>query len=249
MLRVGLLGNDTPPRATPNAQLTLTAGRRSKMKGFFIMKHTKKTNCPVFLKYLSEVLPENEHVIVQEMLGYLLVPSTAAKKAFILVGEPASGKSTLLYVIKDLLLRRENVSNLSWQQLDNRFDVGQLYGKLANISEDLHVKTIKSMQKSGGFKCIVSGDYIVAEQRRKDPHRFKPFSRLLFSCSNMPNMNTDHADGFYSRLCLIRFENTIPADKMDMFLKEKLAAEDAGILEWAMAGLKRLMDNDFKFTA
>ena len=76
---------------------------------------------------------------------------------------------------------------------------------------------------------------------------FKPFARLLFSCNRVPKNYTDSADGFYRRLCIIRCDNVISADKKDVFLKEKLAAEIDGILAWAMVGLKRLMERDFVF--
>jgi putative DNA primase/helicase len=32
---------------------------------------SEKANCPVFLKYLDDVLPKTEHALVQEMLGYI----------------------------------------------------------------------------------------------------------------------------------------------------------------------------------
>ena len=67
---------------------------------------------------------------MQEILGYFLVPINKAQKSFVMVGKPDSGKSTLLYVVQDLLLRQENVSNLTWQELDEKFATVQLFGKL-----------------------------------------------------------------------------------------------------------------------
>jgi putative DNA primase/helicase len=59
---------------------------------------------------------------------------------------------------------------------------------------------------------------------------------------------SDRTDGFYRRLMLIRFDHTIPDDKKDGNLKEKLMMEKDGILAWAMVGLKRLMQNNYRFT-
>jgi len=49
----------------------------------------------LFLKYLHDALPKSEIPLVQEMMGYMLVALNKAQKAFIMLGKPDSGKSTL----------------------------------------------------------------------------------------------------------------------------------------------------------
>jgi putative DNA primase/helicase len=71
--------------------------------------------CPLFLQYLQGVLPESEVALVQEILGYMLIPVNKAQKSFLLVGAKDSEKSTLLFVAQDVLLGKENVSSLTWQ--------------------------------------------------------------------------------------------------------------------------------------
>jgi putative DNA primase/helicase len=201
--------------------------------------------CPTFLWYLRDVLPESEIPLVQEILGYMCVPVNKAQKSFVMIGKPDSGKSTLLYVVQDILLRRENCSNLTWQTLDEKFATVQLFGKLANIFADLPSENIRD---TGTFKAITGEDYISAQHKFRDYFSFKPFCRLLFSCNNIPKNYTDRSDGFYRRLILIRFDHTIPEDKKDGFLKEKLLLEADGILAWSLIGLKRLMDNGYRYS-
>jgi len=201
--------------------------------------------CPLFLRYLSDVLPETEIPLIQEILGYLLVPINKAQKSFVMVGKPESGKSTLLYVAQDLLLRKDNVSNLTWQDLDEKFATVQLFGKLANIFADLPAKEIR---ETGTFKAITGEDYISAQHKFKDYFSFKPFVRLLFSCNNVPKNVSDRSDGFYRRLIIVRFDHTVPDSKKDGDLKDKLMLEKDGIIAWAMVGLKRLIENKFKFS-
>ena len=137
------------------------------------------------------------------------------------------------------------MSSLTWQALDDRFSTFQLFGKLANIFADLPAQNLKD---TGTFKAITGEDYIMGERKHKDGFSFKPFARLLFSCNNIPKNYADRSDGFYRRLILIRFENTIPEDKKDNELKEKLAQEADGILAWSLIGLKRLMANGYRFS-
>ena len=44
------------------------------------------------------------------------------------------------------------------------------------------------------------------------------------------------------------FDHAVPEDKKDSDLKEKLMTERDGILMWALEGLKRLMENKWKFS-
>jgi len=202
--------------------------------------------CPLFMKYLSEVLPESEHPLIQEILGYFIVPITKAQKCFVLQGKADSGKSTLLHVVQEVLLRgTENVANLSWNQMSERFGTAQLYGKMANLFADLPSEKIKS---TSVFKAITGEDNISGQHKFRTMFSFKPFARLLFSCQDPPQNPNDNSDGFYRRLIIIAFNHAIQEHKKDTDLKEKLMDEQDGILLWALEGLKRLMANKWKFS-
>lgn len=201
--------------------------------------------CPAFLQYLDGVLDEPEIYLMQEILGYFLVPLNKAQKSFVLVGAPNAGKSTILSVVQDILLGRENVSNIPWQGLGDRFNKAELFGKLANIFADLPTKAIED---NGFFKAVTGEDYISAERKNKDPFSFRPYARFLFSCNEIPRNYGDRSDGFYRRLIIIRFSHSVPKAKRDPNLLEKLATERDGILCWALAGLHRLIAQKYQFT-
>jgi putative DNA primase/helicase len=119
--------------------------------------YTTNPDCPIFLKYLDDVLQKSEHALVQEMLGYIMIPVNKAQKSFLLVGKKDSGKSTMLYLIQTLL-GEDNYSSLTWQNLDDRFSTFQLFGKLANVFADLPSTALKD---TGIFKAITGEDYIM----------------------------------------------------------------------------------------
>jgi putative DNA primase/helicase len=186
--------------------------------------------CPVFMQYLDGVLPKSEHPLVKEMLGYILIAVTKAQKAFLLVGNKDSGKSTMLYLI-NTLLGEDNYSTLTWQNLDERFATFQLFGKLANVFADLPSQSLKD---TGNFKAITGEDCIMIESKHKNGFSYKPFCTLVFSCNKIPKNYNDRSDAFFGRLIALRFDNTIPVEKQDRGLKEKLLKEIDGIMAWSL---------------
>lgn len=182
---------------------------------------------------------------MQEMLGYFLVPITKAQKSFVIVGAGGAGKSQLLLVINEILLGKENVSNVAWQSLNERFKTAELNGKLANIFADLPTKNIDD---NGIFKTLVGEDYITAEKKHLNPFSFQNKARLLFSCNGIPKNYGDKSEGFYRRLIIIRFDHAVPEDKKDPAIQEKFRKEANGIFLFALEGLKRLMANKYRFS-
>jgi putative DNA primase/helicase len=207
--------------------------------------YRENAGCPRFMKFIRSVLEEPEIYLLQEIFGYFLIPINKAQKSFMLVGAPNAGKSTLLSIVQEILLGSENVSNVPWQSLSDRFKTAELFGRLANIFADL---PSKSVDDNGIFKALTGEDYITAERKNKNPFSFKPYARLLFSCNEIPRNYGDRSEGFYRRLIIIRFANAVPPEKRDPNLLDKLTVERDGIFMWALTGLKRLMANSYLFS-
>lgn len=70
----------------------------------------------------------------------------------------------------------------------------------------------------------------------------------MFSCNTIPRNLGDKSEGFYRRLILIRFDHAVPENIKDPNLLEKLRAEADGIFIFALEGLKRLINNNYKFS-
>lgn len=209
--------------------------------------YDKAAGCPLFRKFLAESMGgDMEQVgLIQEMLGYFLIPVNSAQKCFVIVGAASAGKSVLLRVLNDVLLGRRNVSNVSWQALNERFKTAELFGKLANIFADLPTKNIDD---NGIFKALVGEDYLTVEKKNKNPFSFQSSARLLFSCNSIPKNYGDRSEGFYRRLVILRFKYTVPKEKRDPELLEKFRMEADGIFLFALEGLRRLMGNRYIFS-
>lgn len=207
--------------------------------------YTPGATCPKFIQYMNESLPPDQVHLVQEIFGYFLVPINKAQKSFVVVGEAGAGKSVLLLVLNEILLGKENVSNITWQALSERFKTAELFGKLANIFADLPTSNISD---NSIYKSLVGQDYLTVEKKNKNPFSFQPYARLLFSCNTIPRNYGDKSEGFYRRLIIIRFSHAVEEARRDPELLNKFRLESEGIFIWALEGLKRLMDQNFKFS-
>ena len=202
-------------------------------------------DCPQFKAFLADCLERELITVVQEVVGYILSNYVQAQKAFIFDGVARSGKSTLISVIEHLL-GLENCSHIILQGLSERFQLAELFGKLLNSFADLPSKPMEDLSI---FKSVVGADVISAERKNRDPFSFKPTAKLLYSANALPQSLNDKNDGFYRRLLIVRFMRQVETGKIITNLAEQLFEESNGIFNWAIVGLKRLIDNNFQFSS
>ena len=197
-------------------------------------------------RFLAEVFPEDALLLAEELVGYLLRPTTKFQKAFMLHGEGANGKSTFLSMLT-AFLGEDCVSNVSLQDLsENRFKVAEILNKLVNVYADL---PSKSVEQSDMFKNIVSGDPITAERKFGHPFKMVPTARLLFSANTLPK-SADLSPAYFRRWSIIPFPNRFEGSKAKKDLLELLTTPQArsALLNRAVAGLRRL-EAQQEFTA
>lgn len=202
--------------------------------------------CERFEKFVDEVMESDMErmQVLQELVGYILSSSMVIQKGFFLFGEGSNGKSLLLDLVT-MLVGRENVSNLSLQDLENPFQRASLIGKAVNIAteNEINPKGFNSQY----FKAVISGDGIQVDRKHKDPVNISPTCKFIFAVNNLP-YSPDRSHGLYRRIFILPFNRRFDGKEADKYLKQKLIAELPGILNWALAGLKRLTEQNFEFT-
>ncbi len=181
-------------------------------------------------------------MLLEECIGYCFYRRNELGKAFILTGDKSNGKSTFLDLVK-AILGDENISALDLKELGDRFSTSMMFGKLANIGDDIGDDFLQGSQVAI-FKKVVTGNRIKAERKGQDPFEFNPFIKLLFSANDIPRMK-DKTGAVLRRLVIIPFNATFSkADPdYDPFIKYKLISQDS--IEYLIAlgvqGLKRVL--------
>lgn len=183
--------------------------------------------------------------LLEECIGYCFYRRNELSKAFILTGEKSNGKSTFLDMVKNVL-GRENVSSLDLGELDERFSVATMAGKLANIGDDISDEFLQG-RSVAMFKKIVSGNEIKAEFKGQDAFFFDPYVKLLFSTNDIPRMK-DKTGAVLRRLVIVPFNAVFSkADPdYDPYIVWKL--KDEAVMKYlvriGIEGLKRILENN-----
>ena len=189
---------------------------------------------------------ENIRLLLEEAIGYCFYRRNELRKCFILTGDKQNGKSTYLAMIEHLL-GQDNVASLDLKELGDRFKTAELFGKLANIGDDIGDEFIAN---PAVFKKLVSGNPMNVERKGQDPFDFSNYSKLLFSANNIPRIK-DKSGAVISRLVIIPFDARFTADDPDFdpYIKYKLIQDEPMeyLIQLGIEGLKRVLKNQ-KFT-
>jgi P4 family phage/plasmid primase-like protien len=206
------------------------------------------STCPKINEFILEVANKHDVLLIEEIFGWLLWPDYNVHKAVMLLGPGRNGKGTLLRLIT-AFLGKVNVSNVTLQDLVNdKFAKADLFGKMANIGGDL---PSKDLSDTASFRNLTGGDDNRAQEKYRPAFSFRNKAKLLFSANVLPR-SPDDTYAFYSRWILIEFQNIFIVEKgtADPDLEAKLTIEEelSGLLNLALAGLKRLRENGWRFS-
>lgn len=180
--------------------------------------------------------------LLEEVIGYLFYRRNELRKSFILLGDKANGKSTYLDMLKTLL-GDGNTSALDLSELGERFKTAELFGKLANIGDDIGDEFIAN---PAVFKKLVSGDRVNAERKGQDPFDFSSYAKLLFSANSMPRIR-DKTGAVLDRIVLVPFKAQFSKDDPDFdpYIKYKLRSPEVmgHLINIGLKGLERVLAN------
>lgn len=227
---------------TPGGVVDLKTGRtRSNDRADRMTKITTATprgECPQWRSFLSDVTGGDQNLqdYLQRMVGYALTGSTREHALFFLYGTGANGKSVFVNTLADIL--GDYATNAPMDTfMETRTDRHPT--DMAGLRGARFVAAIETEQgkrwAESKLKNLTGGDKIAARFMRQDFFEFFPQFKLFVAGNHKPAIrNIDEA--MKRRLHLIPFTITVPPEKRDKHLQQKLLAERDGILAWALEG-------------
>lgn len=211
-----------------------------------------QATCPKFLRFIEEAQPDEEgRAMCQLLAGLLLVPDTSFQVFFVLYGDGGCGKSTYMSILREML-GRENTCRVPLADFADKFKVGNLTTKLANLVEEsptvdgLHngMASIEGILKEAtGGRATMN-----FEPKGVDADTSRLVTARCVFCQNPPLPPfVDRSEGLWRRLRVIpfpcNFYDTEHPEKVNAGLAGEIIAEELpGVFAWAVRGLGMLRD-------
>lgn len=184
--------------------------------------------------------------VLEEAVGYSFLRRNEMSKAFFLTGGGSNGKSTFLDMLNNVV-GESNRSSLGLEELDERFSIAELGGKLVNTGDDISDEFWQG-RSTANFRKLVSGNEVKAEYKGQNVFFFKPYAKFFFSANALPRIRSKGFEAIKRRLVIIPFEAKFSKDDPDYdpYITYKL--RDAEVMEYmirlGIAGLKRVLQNN-----
>jgi putative DNA primase/helicase len=196
---------------------------------------------PRWEQFLAEIFADDAEMVnfMARALGYSITGSTAEQVMFVAHGTGANGKSVFINVLRRLLgdyakaVQPETLMARDRGGIPN--DIARLRG--ARFVPTVEIEDGKKMAESL-VKQLTGGDAISARFMRQEFFEFTPVAKVWIATNHRPVITgTDYA--IWRRILLVPFGVTIPVDRRDRELEEKLLGESSGILNWLIAGCRQ----------
>lgn len=200
-----------------------------------------EADCPKWIDYLDYCMDGDQERInlLQEWAGYLLTSTNDLQRFLVLEGDGGNGK-TVYFAAMTAMLGEDNVSHVSIENFDGRFELGTTIGKSANISGD--AGEIDSVAE-GVLKQFTGGDIMQFDRKNQTPISARPTAKLMAAWNSRPRIR-DKSMGLWRRMLLVPFLRSIPAERKILGMDKPAwwieQGEAPGILNWAIVGLYRL---------
>ena len=200
-----------------------------------------EAECPFIDQFVQQVFPDDSGDIFYQLAGLFMVPDSRFRKAVLLLGPSATGKSLALTLLRTFL-GPDNVSNVPLHDLTaGSFSIAELRGSLLNISADVPER---DFDDTALFKQITDGRLAVIRAPRKfrDPIEFQPFTRLIASANRVPH-STDSSLGYLRRWTVVPFDTEFKDRDFDHTLLDMMTTpqELSGLLNRAVEGYRKMI--------
>lgn len=194
--------------------------------------------CPQWLKFIDEITGGNEELAayLQRLAGYCMTGITTEHALVFCYGTGGNGKSVFLNTISRVLGDYAAVAPMTtFTETKNEQHPTDLAGlRGARLVIATETEAGKGWNEAR-IKQLSGGDPISARLLRGDFFTFIPTFKLVIAGNHRPRVqNADEA--MRRRLHIVPFTVTIPPERRDPKLAEKLEAEGPGILAWMVAG-------------
>lgn len=188
----------------------------------------------VFKAVIDQSVPD-AHELLQEFAGYSLTTDTSLEAALWLKGPRGCGKSTVIEGFAAMLGARHGILGLAEIEA-SPFALAKIPGKTLLSSTEQPASYLKSTHV---IDALISGEPIMVDRKYREAEQIKPVAKVIWAMNDVPRIANTTA-GIFRRVHIVPFPALQKAP--NPAVKEHVKDEGAGILNWALEGLQRLIE-------
>lgn len=193
---------------------------------------------PLWEKFLNEITGSDEalKIFLRQIAGYCLTASTREQCFFIFWGDGRNGKSTFIKILLELLG--------SWgaQTPAETFLLKKGSGGFSDLARLSDMRLVAAIETDEGgklaeglIKSLSGNDRVAARHHYQEFFEYEPQFKIILTTNHRPQVKGNDL-AIWRRIRLVPFTWTIPDERVDLDLFEKLKTELPGILAWAVKG-------------
>jgi putative DNA primase/helicase len=206
-----------------------------------------QARCPRWEQFLGELWPGDGEAIgtLQEFFGLWVTEVTKFQKACVLIGPPRCGKGTIGRVAKGFLgstsFAAVSLQTLGTDQFGMEHLIGKKLALVPDVKLDGRANVTLVMER---LLTTIGEDEQAINRKNKKYWLGRLGIRWVILGNDVPKFRgSDEAGALVKRCVMLEMKEDF-FGREDFDLTEKLLAERAGILNWAMEGWHRLRDRD-----
>lgn len=229
-------------------------GERCEITSVLPYPYLEGADCPRWKHFLKEMLDDKQIEMLQRFLGLGVYPRKLLpykiENSLWLIGPGGNGKSVISEVVTGVY-GRENIGNIDLMGLikggdERSWNLAHIEGRLFNYCTEIQADDITKYADQ--FKSLCSGEPQMARRLRENIHTMTDVPYLIFNMNRKPRFdNQDFASE--RRLLYIVFRRAVRKEDMNPHLAAELLEELPGIRNWMLEGFRKMMHENYKFTA
>jgi putative DNA primase/helicase len=210
--------------------------------------YDQDADCPTFRSVLVDAFKGDEALIDYfiGLMGYWLTGFTDRQECYVLHGEGANGKSTIInsigHVLGDYAETLMSETIFETQRGAHSSDLASMRGKRLGV---VHEAESRFRLNAPLVKQITGGDSVKTRALYCNPVSFRPKFKMIVLCNKRPDLDA-HDAALKRRIKLIPFAKVIPRESRDPKLGEKLRDEAPGILNLMVQGARRYFRGEIR---
>lgn len=195
--------------------------------------------CPQWEDFLEKVFPgdKQSQQLLQEWMGYVISGWTHYQKGIQLLGPPRAGKGTVARIMEKLI-GKENSVGTTLKTLVSNFGMHPLIDKSLCVIGDAHMENRNASEIVARILSITGEDSLTVDRKNRSHWTGKIPARMMILANKAPRYS-DSSGAITGRFMTLHFTQSF-AGREDKTLETRLSTELAGILNWALEGLRRL---------